>query len=127
MQPKNPITPTTPTMNLGDIYYVVFKHKWKIFLFSALGLISAAVILFASKPPYVSEAQLMIQYQEDAKPVGSQSAKPIQLPLEGIMTAEASILKSLDVLGAAVDVVGAEKILGKDAKTTNRSAALVAL
>ncbi|HUS34013.1 MAG TPA: Wzz/FepE/Etk N-terminal domain-containing protein [Verrucomicrobiae bacterium] len=127
MQTKNSTPPPASSMNIGDIYYVLFKHKWLIFLFSALGLMSAAVIFVVSKPPYVSEAQLMIQYQEDSKPVGNQSAKPIQLPLEGIMTAEASILKSLDVLGAAVDVVGAEKILGKDAKTTNKSLALVAL
>jgi polysaccharide biosynthesis transport protein len=121
MQPKHPITPPTPPITLGDIYYVLFKHKWKIFICSALGLIGAASILLLSKPPFISEAQLMIQYVEDAKPIGSQSAKTIQVPLEGIMMTEASILRSLDVLGAAVDIVGAEKVLGKDAKSTNRN------
>lgn len=126
MQPKTPPTPPTP-ITIADIYYVLFKHKWKILFCSALGLIAAATIFVLSKPAYVSEAELMVQYVEDAKPLGNQSVNPVQLQLDGIMTAEASILTSLDVLGAAVDVIGAEKIVGKDAKSTNRAFATTTL
>ena len=29
-------------INLKDIYYVLFRHKWKIILFSLAGVIAAA-------------------------------------------------------------------------------------
>jgi len=33
-------------MTVGDIYYVVFRHKWKIILLSLAGIAAAATMYF---------------------------------------------------------------------------------
>ena len=33
-------------MTLGDIYYVVFRHKWKIILLSLAGILAAVALYF---------------------------------------------------------------------------------
>src|SRR5439155_14057316 len=104
-------------------YYVLFKHKWKILISSALGFIGAATVYFTLTPPYMSEAKLLVKGVPDAKAVGNGQVKPMSLTSDAIMNSEADILSSLDVIGAAVDAVGAEKILGKNAGTTNRELA----
>ena len=38
-------TPPAPGMNLGDVYYVFFRHKWKIALVFVLGVAGAAIFL----------------------------------------------------------------------------------
>jgi polysaccharide biosynthesis transport protein len=49
-------------MNVGDIYYVVFRHKWKIILLSLAGIAAATAVYFHNPPPYQSQAELLIQY-----------------------------------------------------------------
>ena len=49
-------------MGLDDIYFVLFRQKWIIILFSAVGVLGA-VGIFAIKPPrFRSEAKLYIRY-----------------------------------------------------------------
>ena len=49
-------------LNLADIYYILFRHKWKIILFSAAGFLAAAVVYLAQPASYRSEAALFIRY-----------------------------------------------------------------
>ncbi len=49
-------------MTVGDIYYVLFRHKWKIILLSLAGIAAAAAFYYLNPPPYQSQAELMIQY-----------------------------------------------------------------
>ncbi|MBI3853214.1 MAG: hypothetical protein HY298_23435 [Verrucomicrobia bacterium] len=114
-------------MALDDIYFVLFRQKWTIILFSAIGVLGA-VAVFAIKPPrYRSEAKLYIRYVAQAKaltPPGSDA--PTRSP-EGegasILKTEAQILKSLDVAQQVVETVGADKILGEGGGNTNRDQA----
>jgi len=38
-------------MSIGDVYFILFRHKWKILLFSVAGVIGAVVLLYVIKPP----------------------------------------------------------------------------
>ena len=40
----------------ADIYFVVFRHKWKIVVLTLLGLATAAAVYFVKQPLYQSDA-----------------------------------------------------------------------
>jgi len=116
-------------MTIGDIYYVLFKHKWKILVRSLLGFAVAIATYFLMPAPYVSEAKLMVRWVQDSKSLATGANSQIQQADHGenIMGSEAEILSSLDVAAAVVDAIGAEKIVGKGNGSTNRQAAAVIL
>jgi polysaccharide biosynthesis transport protein len=119
-------------ISLGDIYFTLFRHKWKILLVSALGFM-AALALFILRPPlYESKATLDILYVVENKsfnPSG-EGANTISLNERGygIIQTELEILHSLDVIMEAVQNIGPEKILAKagGGNDTNAAAGLVA-
>ena len=53
---------TPAGFNPADIYFVVFRHKWKILVLTLLGLAAAAFLHFTQQPPYQSQAELLIEY-----------------------------------------------------------------
>jgi uncharacterized protein involved in exopolysaccharide biosynthesis/Mrp family chromosome partitioning ATPase len=119
-------------LNLGDIYYVLFRRKWIILFFSAAGVLAALTLLFLVKPPlYESEAKLFIRYVVEGKSLNPPGTDSPMIPLnaqEGsIINTEIEILKSLDLAQQVVADVGAERILAKAGGGTNRdrAAALV--
>ena len=49
--------PPSAGLSLGDIYFILFRHKWMILFFSFAGIMGAILLLFVVKPPqYQSEA-----------------------------------------------------------------------
>ncbi|HLX68631.1 MAG TPA: Wzz/FepE/Etk N-terminal domain-containing protein, partial [Verrucomicrobiae bacterium] len=54
--------PHAPGLTLGDIYFILFRHKWKILALSALGFIAAFALPRMSTKVYQSEAKLLIRY-----------------------------------------------------------------
>src|SRR5205814_5579589 len=49
-------------INLKDIYYVLFRHKWKISVCSFAGVLAAAGLYVLRPPTYQSEAKLLVPY-----------------------------------------------------------------
>lgn len=120
------------TLTPSDIYYVIFKHKWMILGFSAVGLIAAVALVLVSPPPYVSEAKLLIRYVEDSKTMTMPGADAQVRSVgfgggEGVLQSEADIITSLDVAASAADAIGVAKVLGKNSAVTNREAAALAI
>jgi len=109
-------------MNLTDIYYVLFRHKWMILLFSAAGILGAAVIYFIEPAMYSSEAELLIPYVLETKlPSGGGADQPITVSTGGnALNSEIPILTSLDLASQVVDVIGADRILARAGGGTNR-------
>jgi succinoglycan biosynthesis transport protein ExoP len=111
-------TATPPSLNLGDIYYVLFRHKWKILICSLAGL-AVAVILYRLDPPmYQSEAKLLVRYIiSENKMIGPNpdSAATSSIPTDQrgatIMATETEILKSIDLAMEVARAIGPEKIL----------------
>src|SRR5690349_3589784 len=92
--------PSGPSLNIADIYYVLFKHKWKIVIPAVLGVMAAAYFYATTPPQYVSEAKLMVQYVQDTRAPGQEGPgnrpRPIAQDPAVIMSSEAEILTSTD-------------------------------
>jgi uncharacterized protein involved in exopolysaccharide biosynthesis/Mrp family chromosome partitioning ATPase len=131
MQPRTPTPPPQPQLTISDIYYIVFKHKWLILIFSALGIGAAVGMYFLTPPPYISEAKLLIRYVEDTKaltaPGNEAQVRQADSRGDGVLESEANIIMSLNVAAAAADAVGVEKVLGKASGKTNREVAALAI
>jgi uncharacterized protein involved in exopolysaccharide biosynthesis/Mrp family chromosome partitioning ATPase len=102
-------------MSLGDIYYVLFRHKWKILLFSMAGIAAAVAVYFLKPPPYESQAEILIKYVPDSTGLSviGDDQKVIVPDARGddIINSEIQILTSLDVAQEAVTNIGASNIL----------------
>jgi uncharacterized protein involved in exopolysaccharide biosynthesis/Mrp family chromosome partitioning ATPase len=129
MQHKAPPQQSASPMNIGDVYYVLFRHKGKIIGLTLAGFAAAAVLFFARATPYQSEAKLFVRYVQDSSKTISVSAPDTAVKTdsrgENIMSSEAEIITSLDLAASVVDIVGAEKILGKVSGQTNRELAAI--
>ncbi|MBL8580727.1 MAG: hypothetical protein JNL61_00695 [Rhizobiaceae bacterium] len=117
MNPQ-PIATPNHGLDLGDIYYVLFRHKWKIVLCSLAGLLTAGAIYRSEAPPFQSEARLLVKYilTESKTPAANVNSPAKLSPDErgaSIMNTEMEILRSEDLARRVAEAVGAEKILAK--------------
>jgi len=123
--------PTQPEpasgINVGDIYYVLFRHKWKIILLSLAGLLAAAAFYFLKPPPYESQAELLIKYvpQAGTLPVLGSDQKVVVPDSRGfdIINSEIQIMSSMDLAEQAATNIGAAAILAKVGGGSNALAA----
>lgn len=118
-------------MTPGNIYYVLFRHKWKIISCAAVGVLAAVVLPIVHPALYQSEAKLLIRYVTDSKSLNpSPTDSKVKSPDErgdNIINSEIEILTSLDLAQQVVDTLGAEKILAKagGGKDRNKAASFV--
>ena len=124
--------PPSATMSLGDIYFILFRHKWMILFFSFAGIMGAILLLFVVKPPqYQSEAMLSIRYVVEGKslnpPGDEQNTRSLNEGSYSIINTEVSILHSFDLAEQVVQAMTPERILAKagGGADTNRAAFLV--
>ncbi|HEX3800841.1 MAG TPA: AAA family ATPase [Verrucomicrobiae bacterium] len=114
---RNANHPPVVGLALNDIYYVLFRHKWKILIFSILGLATAAGIYFYRGTTYQSEADVWIKYVESTKPVSpTPSAVDTIVPYhdgDDIINTEITIINSFDLAKQVATNVGPEKVLAK--------------
>ncbi len=128
MNNKNNRPHHPPLLTLGDIYFILFRHKWKILSISALGLIIGMMLPMLWPKEYESEAKLLIKYVLDnrlpSNPNGNTSSQ-VTLPDSAgrnVISTELQILTSLDLAQEVATNVGPDRILGK----TNSSVVLAA-
>jgi polysaccharide biosynthesis transport protein len=120
-------------VDLNGIYYVLFRHKWKIIAFCIAGVLASVAVYFINPPVYQSEAKLLVRYVLDREskwasqtPSASPSDGQIHSPDsrgDNIINSELEILRSFDLANQVADVVGPGKILGKTGKGTNQTQA----
>ncbi len=109
--------PRAPGIGVADIYFTLFRHKWKIIICGALGFIAAACYYRFFPATMVSEAKLFVRYVvseggKAAGPVGDASnVKSPDIRGETIMESEQEILTSLDLSRQVAETIGPEKIL----------------
>lgn len=119
-----PLAAPPAGLNLGDVYFTLFRHKWKIALCTLLGVAAAAAVSKFNAPPFQSEAKLFVRYivsesKAPGPPANDTTAKSPDQRGETIMKSEAEILGSLDIAKQVAEVIGPENILratggGKD-------------
>ena len=113
---QKPASPAGFSLNLGDIYYAVFRHKWKILAICALAIIGAAVLPRFMPVPYQSEAKLFVRYVRENNiparlaPTDSRTRSPDERG-ENVINTEFEILTSLDLAQEVATIVGPEEIL----------------
>src|ERR1043166_5126667 len=127
----NQMSSTPSTISVGDVLYVIFRHKWKILSISVIGVIAAVALPFFVPTPYQSEAKLFIKYVLEAKApaqVGAIDSKirSIDERGENIINTELEILTSLDLAEQVATNIGPEKILGKSLGKSSGTNAYVA-
>jgi uncharacterized protein involved in exopolysaccharide biosynthesis/Mrp family chromosome partitioning ATPase len=103
-------------ISVGDIYFVIFRQKWKILTLSLAGILGAVVLLFVIKPPqYQSEALISIRYVVEGKslnlPGDEANTTPLDQQRNSIINNEIDALNSLDLARQVVQVMTPEKIL----------------
>ena len=121
-----------PGIGLVDIYFVIFRRKWLIVFFAAIGVLAGLGYFLTKQPPYQSSAELMISYVTDSRPddIGGSGARTISLSEQGlnVMNSEMKILTSFDLylqvatnvgpeilkkIGAGNDIVSAASIISE--------------
>lgn len=110
--------PAAPSLNQGDIYFILFRHKSKILLCALAGVVAAAAMYILDAPPYQSDAKLFVRYiisdNKALGPSGSDgTAKSPDQRGETIMKSETEILTSMDLAKRVAESIGPEKILAK--------------
>lgn len=109
--------PQTPFLTLGDIYYILFRHKWMILILTLLGLGSAVAVYEFWPKVYQSEAKLLVKYVLDnralADPNNTARVSVTDASGRNIINTELQILTSLDLDAEVATNVGPDKILGK--------------
>ena len=106
-------------ITLGDIYYILFRHKWKILIFAALGIAGALIIPQVWPRSYQSDAELLIKYVLDSRVPsgpegGSQRVTLTDEAGRNIINTELHILTSLDLAEQVATNIGPAKILGHE-------------
>src|SRR5436190_8062562 len=101
-------------INLGDIYYFLFRHKWTVIGLGTIGVRAAAVLYLKEKPVYGSEAELLVRYVIDSKLKPGSNSEVRQLDPRGdnLLNSEVRIFTSFDLATNVARAVGPEKILG---------------
>lgn len=117
MNNNNRPAEATSSITLGDVYFVIFRHKWKIAIISLLGVMAAAAFYFLNPPVYQSEAELFIRYITDSRPVSALGDNSTMTSPDtrgnGIINAEAQILQSFDLSKLVATAIGPQRILAK--------------
>ena len=98
---------------MQDVLFVLFKHKWKILLLSALGIGLAAAVFYTQVPIYQSQARLLVRYvleRPSVDPYESQNRPPNQGGND-IINTEIEILTSVDLALAVAEKIGSATLL----------------
>jgi len=104
-------------LNVYDILFVLFKHKWKIMLLSMLGFAGAGGLLYWNmrSPNYETEAKLLVRYVLERSAVDPYESKVDAGGAHGmsVMDAEIEIINSADLAIEVAGKIGPDKILTK--------------
>ena len=105
-------TPLLGTMTMGEIYYVLFRHKWTIVVAMVLGMVAAWYVYQTTPPTYRSNAKLLVRYVTDNSTLDpSTRGEHVTTPDrtgKSVINSETEILSSRDLIETIVDSTGAE-------------------
>ncbi len=98
--------------SLRDLYYILFRHKWKMLLFFCAIVVTVAIITFLSTEIYRSEAGLLVRVGRETVSLDPTATTGTILPVfqsrESEINTELEILKSREIAKDVVDSIGVE-------------------
>ena len=129
--PTNPQQTKPSGLDLNEILFIIFRHKWKILFCSLAGFAAAAVLFLHASRMHESQAKLLVRYILERSAIDSQDSQ--QTPTGGrtndtIIEAEMEIMTSWDLAVQVADTIGPDRLLkgSKGPVTTEAAAAAVA-
>ncbi|MEA3225314.1 MAG: Wzz/FepE/Etk N-terminal domain-containing protein, partial [Planctomycetota bacterium] len=109
---------TIPQGSLRDLYYVLFRYKWRIIVFFLVVILITAVGVVLTPNVYLSEAKLLVRLGRENVTLDPTAATgtivPVRPSHESVINTELEILGSQEVAGMAVDSIGAEVLSYKE-------------
>jgi succinoglycan biosynthesis transport protein ExoP len=102
-----------PGTNFHDVLFMLFRHKWKIILFTLSGLIAAAAAYFLVPRPYESDAKLFVRYVVDKSAIDGLDSQ-IKTPnpqTDTLINSEVEILTSSDLARQVAEAVGVARLI----------------
>jgi uncharacterized protein involved in exopolysaccharide biosynthesis len=104
-----------PGLKLNDILFILFRHKWKIFLCATAGIAAAAAVYFFLPPVYECTAKLLVRYVVERSTVDALDSSVKTPDSEGMNliqnNSEVEILTSRDLVTRVAEAVGVERLL----------------
>lgn len=123
--PEAPKSTAEDNLSIGDIYYLLFRHKTTILMCILLGMLGAAILFYISPAVFRSEARLLVRYvTETAVLDPAASGDRIISPGHGgenIINSEIQILTSRDLVEKVVDDMGVLRFDGRATNMANRT------
>jgi uncharacterized protein involved in exopolysaccharide biosynthesis/Mrp family chromosome partitioning ATPase len=105
--------PAHSGLNLHDVLFILYRHKWKILFCAATGIIAAAAIFFLLPPTYESEAKLFVRYVVDKSAIDGLDSQ-IKTPnpqTDTLVNSEVEILTSSDLAREVAETIGFERLM----------------
>lgn len=108
-----------------DILYVLFKHKWKILIMTALGLGAAATVYVTRRPLYESRAKFVINYVLQRGGVDAHESEMEAGGRSGdqVVNTELEILRSGDLAKEVAEAIGPDRLLPEAGEAADLNAA----
>lgn len=105
----------TQQSTLRDLYYVLFRHKWKIIPFFLAVALTVLVLTYRSPELYRSEAKLLVRLGRESvtldPTVTTGQIINVSQTRESGVNVELEILKSRELLEKVVDSIGSDTLL----------------
>jgi capsular exopolysaccharide synthesis family protein len=121
---------TMPKGSLRDLYYVLFRHKWRIVLFFAIVMVATLVGVIFATDIYSSQARLLVRLGRENVTLDPTATTgkiiPVRPSRESEMNTELEILTSQQIAEMVVDSIGAEALLYKEHPVAGSSGATMA-
>lgn len=100
------------SLNLQDVFYILFRHKWKIILCSAAGFLAVGAFYYFQTPKYESRAVLLVRYILERSAIDSvESQSTGGKSGASVMNSEVAILRSWDLAVEAAEAIGVDKLV----------------
>jgi polysaccharide biosynthesis transport protein len=109
----------------NDILFALFKHKKKIALGAALGMLGAGAVLLKWPSDYESDAKLLVRYVVERTTVDNVDPRPGSYgsASDAIIESELQILTSWDLAVQTAEAIGPKRLLPNFKGTVSKEAA----
>ena len=99
----------------SDIFYTLFRHKWKIVCCALLGVVAAGLTYTLYPKRFSSQARLFIRYVEQGKTPtvteGDNRVRTVESGTDSVINSELQIITSMDLAIKVAEQIGPDRIL----------------
>lgn len=121
---------TMPQGSLRDLYYILFRYKWRIMVFFLVVIVVTAVGVVFATDIYNSQAKLLVRLGRENVTLDPTATTgtiiPVRPSRESEMNTELEILNSQQIAEMVVDSIGAEALIYREHPVAGSNDAMMA-